>query len=142
LTLNVAALQQGRQASLVVDPPDGRLPATTLEGQTRAKAMRSTYYYDFPDLVEAHPFEQFADLGPYDRCITRGVLPSMLPTGYNMGTQIFQAPGVVAIRIEMIHETRIIRSTIARTWLRGSEPTWGTRAVVGRAIRWSWRRRT
>jgi hypothetical protein len=97
-----------RQASLVVDPPNGQLPAMTPEGQRRAKGMRSTYYYDFPDLVEAHPFEQFDDLGPYDRCITRGVLPSMLPTGYNMGMQIVQSPGFVVIRIEMIHETRVV----------------------------------
>ena len=69
---------------------------------------RSTYYYDFPDVVVAHPFDNFEDLGPYDRCITRGVLASMLPTGYNMGTEIFQIPGYVVIRNEMIHETRSI----------------------------------
>ena len=45
---------------------------------------------------------------PYDRCITRGVLASMLPTAYNMGTEIMQVPGAVVIRNEMIHETRII----------------------------------
>ena len=100
--------QPQRQASLIVDPPDGRLPAMTPEGERRARAMRSTYYYDFPTAIEAHPFEQFTDLGPYDRCISRGVFASMLPTGYNMGTQIFQAPGQVIIHNEMIHETRII----------------------------------
>lgn len=97
-----------RQASLIVNPVDGRLPPMTAEGQTRAKAMRSTYYYDFPDVVEAHPFNEFTDLGPYDRCISRGPLASMLPTGYNMGTQIFQIPGFVIVQIEMIHETRVI----------------------------------
>jgi hypothetical protein len=80
----------------------------TPEGQRRAAAMRSTYYYDFPNDIEAHPFEQFSDLGSYDRCISRGVFASMMPTGYNMGTQIFQSPGYVVIRNEMIHETRII----------------------------------
>jgi hypothetical protein len=97
-----------RQASLIVDPPDGRLPPMTPEGLARAGGMRSTYFYDFPTAVEAHPFEQFTDLGPYDRCISRGVLASMLPTGYNMGTQIFQAPGLVVIQNEMIHETRFV----------------------------------
>jgi hypothetical protein len=97
-----------RQASLIVDPPDGRLPPMTAEGERRARAMRSTYYLDFPTAIEAHPFEQFSDLGPYDRCISRGVFASMMPTGYNMGTQISQAPGYVVIRNEMIHETRIV----------------------------------
>jgi hypothetical protein len=97
-----------RQASLVVDPPNGRIPAMTEEGKKRIDLARSTYYYDFPDVVVAHPFETFEDLGPYDRCITRGVLASMMPTAYNMGTEILQVPGAVVIRNEMIHETRII----------------------------------
>jgi hypothetical protein len=98
-----------RQASLVVEPADGRMPPMTPEGQRRyTQDARSTYYYDFPDRVVAHPFDNFEDLGPYDRCITRGVLPSMMPTAYNMGTEIFQIPGYVIIRNEMIHETRSI----------------------------------
>ena len=47
-------------------------------------------------------------LSAYDRCITRGVIGSMLPVGYNAGNEIVQAPGYVALRNEMIHETRII----------------------------------
>ena len=97
-----------RQSSLVIDPPNGRIPAMTEDGKKRVALARSTYYYDFPDAVVAHPFETFEDLGPYDRCITRGVLSSMLPTAYNMGTEILQIPGAVVIRNEMIHETRII----------------------------------
>jgi len=97
-----------RQASLVVEPADGRIPPMTPEGQKRVALARSTYYYDFPNEVVAHPFDNFDDLGAYDRCITRGVLASMMPTGYNMGTEIFQIPGYVVIRNEMIHETRSI----------------------------------
>ncbi len=96
------------QASLIVDPPDGRFPPMTADGVRRSKEAYSTYFLDFPDAVTAHPFDTFEDLGPYDRCITRGLLPSMLPTGYNMGNQIFQIPGFVIIRNEMIHETRVI----------------------------------
>ena len=44
----------------------------------------------------------------YDRCISRGVLGSIAPVVYNNGTEIVQGPGYVAIRYEMIHETRII----------------------------------
>jgi hypothetical protein len=97
-----------RQASLIVDPPNGRMPPMTAEGERRAAKAYSTYFLDFPDAVVAHPFDDFEDLGPYDRCITRGLLASMLPTGYNMGTQIIQIPGFVIIRNEMIHETRVI----------------------------------
>jgi hypothetical protein len=44
----------------------------------------------------------------YDRCISRGVLGSILPVIYNNGNQIVQAPGYVVIRYEMIHEARVI----------------------------------
>jgi len=97
-----------RQASLIVDPADGRFPPMTPEGEKRSKEAYSTYYLDFPDAVTAHPFNEFSDLGVYDRCITRGLLASILPTAYNMGNQIIQVPGAVIIRNEMIHETRVI----------------------------------
>ena len=97
-----------RQASLIVDPQDGRFPAMTPEGERRSKEAYSTYFLDFPDAVTAHPFNEFSDLGVYDRCITRGLLASILPTAYNMGNQIIQVPGAVIIRNEMIHETRVI----------------------------------
>ena len=120
-----------RQASLIVDPPDGRLPPMTEEGKKRIALARSTYWYDFPDVVVKHPFETFTDLGPYDRCITRGVLASMLPTGYNMGTEIFQFPGHVVIQNEMIHEVRVIPtdgrphvSDRIRQWMGDSRGRW------------------
>jgi hypothetical protein len=120
-----------RQASLIVDPPDGRLPPMTQEGKQRVALARSTYWYDFPDAVVKHPFETFTDLGPYDRCITRGVLASMLPTGYNMGTEIFQFPGHVVIQNEMIHEVRVIPtdgrphiSDKIRQWMGDSRGRW------------------
>jgi hypothetical protein len=97
-----------RQASLIVDPADGRFPPMTAEGEKRSTEAYSTYFLDFPDAVTAHPFNEFSDLGVYDRCITRGLLASILPTAYNMGNQIVQVPGAVIIRNEMIHETRVI----------------------------------
>ncbi|HVZ23178.1 MAG TPA: hypothetical protein VG871_19025 [Vicinamibacterales bacterium] len=100
--------QPNRQASLIVDPPDGRFPPMTADGERRSKEAYSTYFLDFPDAVTAHAFDSYTDLGPYDRCITRGLLASMLPTAYNMGNQILQVPGFVIIRNEMIHETRLI----------------------------------
>jgi hypothetical protein len=92
--------QAQRQASLVVDPLDGRLPPMTSEGRKRAAAVRS----GFGD----NPFDGPEDFSLYDRCITRGVLGTTLPVGYNSGNQIVQTPDSVAIRYEMIHETRLI----------------------------------
>jgi hypothetical protein len=54
------------------------------------------------------PWNGPQDFGPYDRCISRGLLASMFPSGYSNGNQIVQAPGFVVIRHEMIHEARII----------------------------------
>ena len=94
-----------QQASLVVDPPDGRIPPMTEEGKRRTAAVPRTWYYDNDG---GGPFAAPTDLSAYDRCITRGVVGSMLPVGYNAGNEIVQGPGVVALRNEMIHETRII----------------------------------
>jgi hypothetical protein len=91
-----------RQASLIVDPPDGRMPPMTPDGERRAaeRARRSS--------TGAGPFNGPDDLDYYDRCVSRGVLGSIAPVVYNNGTEIVQAPGYVAIRFEMIHDTRII----------------------------------
>ena len=89
-----------RQASLIVDPPDGRLPPMTEDGARRAKAWPSTN--------PAVGYARAQDFNIYDRCVTRGVLGSTFPNIYNSGIEILQAPGVVVIRYEMIHETRII----------------------------------
>jgi hypothetical protein len=94
-----------QQASLVVDPPDGRIPPMTDEGKRRTAAVPKTWYYDNDG---GGPFAAPTDLSAYDRCITRGVVGSMLPVGYNAGNEIVQGPGVVALRNEMIHEVRVI----------------------------------
>jgi hypothetical protein len=93
------------QTSLVVDPPDGRIPALTPDGQKRLKALRGGLGpgEHFPAVVNS-----WEDFDIYSRCISRGMLSSMLPTLYNFGNQIVQGPGYVAIRNEMIHETRLI----------------------------------
>ncbi len=85
--------------SLVVDPPDGRLPALTPEGEKRRAAQ--------PQYYNMRPASWF-DLSSYDRCITRGVTGSFFPSIYGNGSQILQAQGMVALRTEMIHETRLI----------------------------------
>jgi hypothetical protein len=88
-----------RQASLIVDPPDGRLPPMTPDGTRRAAA--------WPHAEKSY-FAAPSDFTAYDRCITRGVLGSAFPNLYGTGMEILQAPGLVIIRHEMVHETRVI----------------------------------
>jgi hypothetical protein len=89
-----------RATSLVVDPPDGRIPALTPAGQERQAARRGRRGRGLP--------ASYRDFSNYDRCISRGVTGSILPVIYGNGTQIVQAPGYVVIRNEMIHEARVI----------------------------------
>jgi hypothetical protein len=94
-----------RQTSLVVEPRDGRIPPMTAEGELRTAAIPASRYYDNNG---GGVFNGPEDLSVYDRCITRGVVGSMMPVGYNAGNEIVQAPGYVALRNEMIHEVRVI----------------------------------
>lgn len=89
-----------RQTSLIVDPPNGKLPPLTAQEQRRREANGPSRYTVRPDTWE--------DLGVWPRCITRGALTIVQPSGYNNGVQIVQGPGYVAITKEMLHETRII----------------------------------
>ena len=86
------------RTSLIVDPPNGRLPLRP-EAEERVAARR--------DHRRLHPADSWLDRSPWDRCITyHGVPP--VSTGYNNTYQIVQAPGYVAIRVENIHDVRII----------------------------------
>jgi hypothetical protein len=84
-----------RQASLVVDPPDGRVPVTAA-----AEAKR--------DYNMAHNADSYEYMSSWDRCITRGVPGDMFPAGYNNSYQILQTPGYIVILAEMIHDARVI----------------------------------
>jgi hypothetical protein len=90
-----------RQSSLIVEPANGRMPPMTPEGTARQKTAGGTY-------MKQTGWNNASELGPYDRCISRGVVGSMMPVVYNNGNQIIQAPGYVVFRNEMIHESRII----------------------------------
>jgi hypothetical protein len=93
-------LKRGAQAWLIVDPPDGHVPALTAEGERRAAAARRLEYNGGSASWE--------DRTLYDRCITRGLPGSMMPAIYGNSYRIVQGPGYVAIQYEMIHETRVI----------------------------------
>ena len=118
-----------RRTSLIIDPPNGRLPPLTPEAATRHEAERARF--EAPATV--------SDLGVWVRCIGRGIPGSMLPTGYNNNYQILQAPGVVAIVYEMIHDVRVIPldgrpqppPSNMRQWLGHALGRWdGTTLVV------------
>jgi len=84
-----------RQSSLVVDPPNGKVPV-----KASAEAQRD---YDL-----AHIADSYEHQTTWERCITRGVPAGMFPAGYNNAYQILQTPGYVVILSEMIHEARVI----------------------------------
>jgi hypothetical protein len=92
-----------RRTSLIVDPPDGRIPALTPEAQRRQATRAQARWQS-----GRGPADSWEDRSLGDRCIGRGVPSSMLPGAYNNSYQILQAPNYVAIRYERMHETRII----------------------------------
>src|SRR4029450_4876258 len=83
------------------------------------------------------PADSYTDRSLYDRCISRGIAGSILPVIYNNGNEIVQAPGVVAIRNEMIHETRIVQldgsphpDSRIRMWMGDSRGHWDGDTLV------------
>ena len=119
-----------RQASLIVDPPNGRMPAFTPQAQERQAALRASRQ-------TRGPADSYTDRSNYDRCITRGLSGSILPVIYNNGTQIIQSPGYVAIVNEMIHETRVVpldgRAHVGssiKMWLGDSRGHWDGDTLV------------
>jgi hypothetical protein len=90
-------------ASLIVDPADGRMPPLTAEAQARNQAAQAARQQS-----RRGPADSYTDRSLYDRCITRGIAGSFLPVIYNNGNEIVQGPGWVALRNEMIHETRVV----------------------------------
>ena len=88
-----------KQTSLVVDPPDGRVPPLTPEAQQRAEQRRNRY-----DNPEERPLAERCILG-----FNSG--PPMVPSAYNNNVQIVQTPDHVVILNEMIHSARIVSLT-------------------------------
>jgi len=90
-----------RRTSLVVDPPDGRIPPLTPEALKRQAALAEVRKLRGP---ADHP----EDRNLWERCLTRGVPTAMLPQVYNNNYQIVQTRDHVVILAEMIHDARII----------------------------------
>ena len=123
-----------KRTSLVVDPPDGRIPALTPEAEKKA-AERA-------EARRLHPADGPEDRSLAERCVKWGTAgPPMLPGPYNNNYQIVQIPGYVVIVVEMIHDARIIpldgRPHLpqnVRLWLGDSRGHWeGDTLVVDTA---------
>jgi len=87
------------QTRLLVDPPDGRMPALKAGVGPERLMPRGTYGQG--------PLDSWLDFSLYERCITRGIGGSILNVIYGNGNRIVQAPGVVAFSYEMLPDTRI-----------------------------------
>ncbi len=91
----------GRRSSLIIEPPDGRIPALTASGQAiaaaRAEARRGRGPADGPE-----------DRSLAERCLLFNAGPPLLPGPYNNNLQIIQTRDYVVIANEMIHDVRIV----------------------------------
>lgn len=107
------------RTSLIVDPPDGKIPALTPEAKAIAALRRQNR--DRADSVRDLPLK--------DRCLAFTPVPAV-PQVYNNNYQIVQTPGYVMILGEMIHDARIVRMHAAhaapsvRFWLGDSIGYW------------------
>jgi len=97
---------KSKRTSLIVDPPDGRLPALTPDGQKRA-ALRAVAARD-NQLGRPHA-DSWEDRPLQERCIMGlNAGPPMTPGAYNNNFQLFQTPDNVVILTEMVHDARIV----------------------------------
>jgi hypothetical protein len=110
-----------RRTSLIIDPPDGRIPPLTPEAIKRLAGM---------DVARERPAEGPEDRSVAERCILGfNSGPPMVPGGYNQNVQIIQAPGYVVIANEMVHSARIVPLDgrphgSARQWVGTSRGRW------------------
>jgi len=116
------AVKSGR-TSLIVDPPDGRIPAFTPEAQRRVDARR--------EYAPLHPADGPEDRWLTERCLLFGAAVPMFPEPYNSNYRIMQTPDTVVILVEMNHEARIIPldarphlSSSMHQWIGDSRGRW------------------
>jgi hypothetical protein len=125
----LAVLRGRKLTSLVVDPPDGRIPALTPEAQKRAAARAAERREHALDGPEDRP------LG--ERCLVFNAGPPMMPGPYNNVVQILQMRDYVVIFNEMIHDARVVpldgRPHLAptvRRWQGDSRGRWEGATLV------------
>ena len=124
-----------KRTSLIVDPPDGRIPPLTPAAQQRADAQAAAAREEQLGRVLADSWE---DRSLADRCILGfNAGPPMTPGAYNNHVQIFQTAGYVALVTEMVHDVRMIpiggqpaASTRLRQYKGDSRAHWEGRTLV------------
>ncbi|SVA71160.1 uncharacterized protein METZ01_LOCUS124014 [marine metagenome] len=90
-----------RRTSLIVYPPNGRMPSMTPSGQERAQARR--------DYAREHPADSWSDFSSGVRCILGfNAGPPFTPSAYNNNMQLFQTPDTVVVMTEMVNTSRVI----------------------------------
>ena len=90
-----------RRTSLIVDPPNGRLPEMSPEGRERTEARRA--------YLREHPADSWLDRSAFDRCILGfNAGPPITPGGYNQNLQVFQTSDEVVLVTEMVHTVRVV----------------------------------
>jgi hypothetical protein len=115
---------KSHRTSLIVDPPDGKIPQQTAQGRERAAARRVA-------AREHGPADSYENRSLQERCITRGLPEVILPGPYNNNLQIVQTPGYVLLFTEMIHDARVVpmdgrphSSPNLRSWMGDSRGRW------------------
>jgi hypothetical protein len=94
-------IEKSRRTSLIIDPPDGRIPPFTADAQAKIQAFR--------EYAAQHPADGPEDRDLSERCLMfSGVGPPMLAEPYNNNYQIVQSPGYVSVLAEMNHDVRVI----------------------------------
>src|SRR5262245_40374947 len=124
------------RTSLVIDPPNGRIPPYTPEAQKRVVRPGTELGFVGGSFGKG-PFNGPEDLALPDRCITRGLPQTWFPSEYNNGFEIVQSPDSVAIYYERLHEPRVIpldgRPHLApniRQWIGDSRGRWEGNTLV------------
>ena len=129
-----------RRTSLVIDPPDGRIPPLTPEGRQRAEDKRGlwTANGEYEGGARGLSFDSHVDRPLQERCLGWTVTgPPMVPGAYNNNMELFQTPDSVAIVNEMVHDHRIIpldgRPRVGRPialWMGSSRGRWDGDTLV------------
>jgi hypothetical protein len=129
----------GNQTSLIVDPPDGKIPPRTPEGERRASRQRGFQTNSAREEGSVgRGFDSYTDRPLGERCILWGVAgPPMMPGAYNNNVQLFQSRDYVVIFNEMIHEHRMVPldgrphvSQNVRQWMGDSRGRWEGNTLV------------
>ena len=123
------SIVRSRRTSLVIDPPDGRIPALTPDAQKKVDARLQR--------EKTSPADGPEDRWLTERCILFGATVPMLPEPYNNNYRIIQSPGFVTILVEMNHDARVIpldnRPHIAggiQQWTGDSRGRWDGNTLI------------